>query len=138
MLNTNATPDHYRRTSHNESPNNQLGNAVAQFNREKENTQMETTEMTDADQKPLRDFIQIDGWAVMGHLVDYMMVPDDDGDVLMICRQWEPQRSGTTVRIHIDATAERDDVLRIIRKQLAWFEECGASQLADAAQAGDR
>ena len=88
--------------------------------------------MTNTDQKPLRDFIQIDGWADM-EPGDYVMVPDDDGDVLMSVRHWEPQRSGTTVRIHIDATAQRDDVLRIIRKQLAWFEECGALQLADAA-----
>jgi hypothetical protein len=71
--------------------------------------------------KPLRDFIQLDGWA-NEEPGDPFMVPDSDGDVTMCCRTREPQRSGTTVRIYIAADAERDEVLRIIRKQLAWFE----------------
>jgi hypothetical protein len=71
--------------------------------------------------KPLRDFIQIDGWANI-EPGDPIMVPDDDGDVLMSGRTREPQSSGTTVRIYIADGADRDDVLRIIRKQLDWFE----------------
>jgi hypothetical protein len=74
--------------------------------------------------KPMRDFYQVDGWAnVEG---DYIMVPDDDGDVLMSGRKLEPQNSGTTVRIWIAAEADRADVLRILRKQLAWVESGGA------------
>jgi hypothetical protein len=72
--------------------------------------------------KPLRNFIQVDGWANQKP-GDYMMVPDADGDVLMMGDVREPQASGTTVRIHIAADAERSDVLRIIRKQLAWLED---------------
>jgi hypothetical protein len=90
-----------------------------------------TTTYTESQKKPLRDFVQIDGWANM-EPGDDIMVPDDDGDVLTSSRQWEPQNSGSTVRIYIDATAKRDDVLRIIRKQLAWFEERGAGQNTDA------
>jgi hypothetical protein len=72
--------------------------------------------------KPLRDFIQLDGWANVAP-GDPIMVPDPDGDVVFCGgRTREPQRSATTVRIYIAASAERDDVLRIIRKQLAWCE----------------
>lgn len=83
-------------------------------------TMTETTNLV-IDPKPLRDFIQVDGWANHPR-GDSVMVPDDDGDVLMSGRNRERQRSGTTVRIQIAANAERDDVLRIIRKQLAWIE----------------
>jgi hypothetical protein len=71
--------------------------------------------------RPLRDFIQVDGWANMKP-GDSMMVPDSDGDVVMSGRTREPQRSGTTVRILVAADAEHADVLRVIRKQLDWME----------------
>jgi hypothetical protein len=70
--------------------------------------------------KPMRDFVQMDGWANMPG--DGIMTSDDDDDALTCLRTREPQRSGTTVRILIAADAKRDDVVRIIRKQLAWFE----------------
>ena len=76
--------------------------------------------------KPLRDFVQVDGWANYGP-GDSVMVPDDDGDVLMGGWTREPQRSGTTVRIYIAAEAQLDDVLRIIGMQLAWLERGGLS-----------
>jgi hypothetical protein len=76
--------------------------------------------------KPLREFVQLDGWANFPP-GDSVMVPDDDGDVLMGGRNREPQRSGTTVRMHIAADAQLDDVLRIIRKQLEWLEHAGLS-----------
>jgi hypothetical protein len=74
-----------------------------------------------ASPKPLRNFIQVDGWANI-EPGDYVMVPDDEGDVLTggACR--EPQRSGTTVRILIAADADQADIVRIIRKQLDWIE----------------
>jgi hypothetical protein len=53
------------------------------------------------------------------------MHPDDDGDVLIAGPTREPQRSATTVRIWIAFDAERDDVLRILRKQLEWIEHGG-------------
>lgn len=71
--------------------------------------------------KPVRQFFQVDGWANV-EPGDCVMVPDSDGDVLMGGRTKEPQRSETTVRILIAADAKRDDVLRIIRKQLQWCE----------------
>jgi hypothetical protein len=76
--------------------------------------------------KPLREFIQVDGWANYPP-GDSVMVPDGDGDVLMGGRTREPQRSGTTVRIHIAADAQLDDALRIIRKQIEWLELKGLS-----------
>jgi hypothetical protein len=72
--------------------------------------------------RPLRDFIQVDGWANV-EPGDPIMVPDTDGDVLMRGYVREPQRSGTTVRILVAADAERGDVLRVIRKQLEWLED---------------
>lgn len=71
--------------------------------------------------KPVREFIQVDGWANI-ESGDYIMVPDYDGDVLACGRTREPQRSDTTVRILIASDAKHDDVLRIIRKQLEWCE----------------
>lgn len=73
------------------------------------------------DDKPIRRFMQLDAWANYPR-GDCFMVPDDDGDVLMGGSVREPQRSGTTVRIHIAAEADRQDVIRILRKQLAWYE----------------
>ena len=58
----------------------------------------------------------------MADSVDDIMVPDDDGDVVMSGRTREPQRSGTTVRILVAAEAEHDDVVRVLRKQLEWLE----------------
>ena len=50
--------------------------------------------------KPLRDFLQVDGWSDAAHeRCDSVMHCDDDGDVLMGGRDRHPQRSGTTVRI---------------------------------------
>jgi hypothetical protein len=73
--------------------------------------------------KPLRDFIQLDGWADAAHKkCDSIMLCDDDGDILMRGQTREPQRSGTTVRILVAAGADPADVLRILRKQLAWLE----------------
>lgn len=71
--------------------------------------------------KPLRDFLQLDGWANYP-AGDSVMVPDGDGDVLMGGFRREPQRSGTTVRIHVAADAEREDVLRVLRKQIEIYE----------------
>ena len=82
--------------------------------------------------KPLRDFYQVDGWANV-EPGDPIMNPDGHGDVMFSSRKWEPQRSDTTVRIYIAAEAERDDVLRILRKQLAWIENGNALAFDDAA-----
>jgi len=71
--------------------------------------------------KPLRDFLQIDGWANI-EPGDDIMDPDVDGDVILSGKRRDPQSSGTTVRILIADGADRDDVVRILRKQLAWFE----------------
>ncbi|MGD9619819.1 MAG: hypothetical protein AB7G47_04640 [Mycolicibacterium sp.] len=84
------------------------------------------------DDKPIRDFLQLDGWANR-EPGDAVMVPDDDGDVLMGGFRQEPQRSGTTVRIWVAEGAERDDVVRIIHKQLAWYEERWAGPVAERA-----
>jgi hypothetical protein len=78
--------------------------------------------------KPLRDFVQLDGWADGTHkMCDSIMRCDDDGDILMGGTTREPQQSGTTVRVYIEAGARLDDVLRIIRKQLEWLERDGLS-----------
>ena len=72
--------------------------------------------------KPIRNFIQLDGFANQ-HGDCYS---DDDGDGIFgggITR--EPQTSGTTVRILIAADADQDDVVRIIRKHLNWIERRG-------------
>jgi hypothetical protein len=71
--------------------------------------------------KPVRDFIQIDGYANEPG-GDSIMVPDIDGDVLTAGACRELQSSATTVRICIASGADRADVVRIIRKQLAWIE----------------
>ena len=72
--------------------------------------------------KPLRHLVQLDAWADFQHCDDIMQ-PDDDGDVLMSGIVREPQLSETTVRILIALTADPADVVRVLRKQLAWFEK---------------
>ena len=71
--------------------------------------------------KPMRKFHQLDGWAKHGH-GDDIMVPDDDGDVLMCGGGTDRQNSGTTVRIMVDPAADREDVLRVLHKLTAWYE----------------
>ena len=75
----------------------------------------------DREPKQLRNCIQLDGWANFRD-GDSFMVPDKDCDVLIISATEEPQRSDATVRTYVAAEAEREDVLRILRKQLAWYE----------------
>lgn len=85
-----------------------------------------TTEVADEVQrylrKPVRRFLQLDGWADFGP-GDYVMKPDDDGDVRMAGMVKDRQISGTTVRIWVDPEADPAAVLRVLEKQVEWYRE---------------
>ncbi len=73
--------------------------------------------------KPIRDFIQFDGFA--GAQGD--CYSDEDGDGMFSGLTREPQLSGTTVRILVAADANHDDVVRILRKYLECIKRNGLS-----------
>jgi hypothetical protein len=75
-----------------------------------------------ARRKPMRKFIQLDGWANQHEYTDDLMRSDDEGDTCTAGPVWEPQRSATTVRVLIAADADPADAVRVLRKLLAWAE----------------
>ena len=74
----------------------------------------------DALHKPMRDFIQLDGFIAPGDSTS-----DVDGDGIFGGRTREPQHSGATVLVFVADDANHDDVVRILRKQLDWIERDG-------------
>jgi hypothetical protein len=74
--------------------------------------------MTDPVPEPGRDLIVLNGWL------------NETGDVISAATATGRHRSGATVRIVIDAQADKADAARIIRKAAAWVERdnLGASR----------
>jgi len=66
-------------------------------------------------------FGQLDGFAGYEDSDDYIMVPDNDGDVVYGGSTHELMRSGTTVRLLIAKDADPWDVLRLIDKLKDFF-----------------
>ena len=74
--------------------------------------------MTDPVPEPGRDLIVLNGWL------------NETGDVISAATATGRHRSGATVRITVDAQADKADAARIIRKAAAWVERdnLGASR----------
>jgi hypothetical protein len=76
-------------------------------------------------QKPVRQLLQFDGWALGIGGGDSLMRPDDEGDWLVGGMTLEPRTSGEdlVVRMHVPPSARPEDVLRVLHKLTAWIEK---------------
>ena len=82
--------------------------------------------VADAARKPVRDFLQVDGWFLGGpNGGDDVMQPDEDGDCLMAggTRDLRNSDSDLAVRVQIVAGADRDVVLRVLKKLRRWLKK---------------
>ena len=70
-------------------------------------------------EKPIRCFRQYDG------LDADMMGGDEDGDWLCSTIAFDPQRTGAAVRVRVLADADKETVLRRLKKIIDWIEKDG-------------
>ena len=63
---------------------------------------------------PMTPLIQYDSWT--DYIDDGIFSGDDDGDAFAYGGTWEPQPSGTAVRVHINADTDPADAVRLLHK----------------------
>jgi len=85
------------------------------------------------DPKPIRKFFQLDAWAGedAAGVAGNVFTLDGDGDLTLAGIVNDPHRSGTTVRVMVADQAAPADVIRVLRKLLAWVERDDAAILTD-------
>jgi hypothetical protein len=70
--------------------------------------------LASAGAKPVRFFLQLDGFADLDP--DHLFGPDPDGDALYATHAWELSRTGLPVRVLIHEGTSRATALRLMRK----------------------
>jgi hypothetical protein len=76
--------------------------------------------VTAAVQKPVRRFLQLDGW--LQDYPDGLLNPDADGHVVTAGLSLDLRKSDWPVRVQIHEHAAREDVLALLGKITRWLE----------------
>ncbi len=81
--------------------------------------------LEEAMQKPVQDLRQYDGFVGYQDSADFVMQPDNDGDVLTSGNRSDLRGNGSdlAVRMQVHADAKASDVLRVLDKLRDWLQD---------------